>query len=305
MGKRIGVAVAICFCLTQLAAAQVVRFETTEGNFDMVLNPTNNPLLQGYVNNFLQYVNSDRYLGSWINRADKSNGQDFVLQMGGFFSATKRPPLTIDSTRPVAPFAPVAGVPAANIGLSNTVGTVALALPGDGQGGTDQNAGTSSFFVNLANNDFLDPNFTVFAKISDMTTINKIMDLNTVDRTTDAMFGAGQGNLGFASVPLQDNGFQVFIKRAFVVSDAMTVAQAIAGAKQSLSPAGSALPAQSSIEETPLLADSVGGGSNASGSSAISASPLVVSNPVPEPASAIAMLLGLLSLGFSPRRRRA
>src|SRR4051794_14705142 len=252
MRTRIGVALAICFCLTRLAAAQVVRFETTEGNFDMVLNPTNNPLLQGYVNNFLQYVNSDRYLGSWINRADKSNGQDFVLQMGGFFSATKRPPLTIDSTRPVAPFAPVAGVPAANVGLSNTVGTVALALPGDGQGGTDQNAGTSSFFVNLTDNSFLDKDFTVFAAIPDMTVVNQIMALSKVDRTADDAFGADPGNLAFSDVPLTDDGKLVFIKRAFVISDSLAVAKSISGVQSavSLSQAVAADGAESPVEST-------------------------------------------------------
>src|SRR3954464_13592445 len=100
MALRSGVAVAICLCLAGGATAQVVRFETTMGNFDMALTPTNNPALQGYVDNFLVYVTHDRYLGSWINRADKKDdGSDFVLQMGGFFSNPKRPPLTIDSTR--------------------------------------------------------------------------------------------------------------------------------------------------------------------------------------------------------------
>src|SRR3954471_11939842 len=98
MLKRIGVALAICYCFTRLAAAQVVRFETTMGDFDVVLNPTHNTLLQGYVDNFLNYVTSDRYLGSWINRDDAG----FVLQMGELFSNTKRPPVTVESTRPVA-----------------------------------------------------------------------------------------------------------------------------------------------------------------------------------------------------------
>ena len=40
------------------------------GDFDMVLNPTHNSRLQGHVDNMLQYVEEDRYLGSWINRAD-------------------------------------------------------------------------------------------------------------------------------------------------------------------------------------------------------------------------------------------
>jgi peptidyl-prolyl cis-trans isomerase A (cyclophilin A) len=206
--------------LTSSASGQVVRFETSLGDFDMVLNPTNNPRLQAHVDNMLQYVEDNRYRSSWINRADEG----FVLQMGGFYSHTKRPPLTIDSTRQVVPFAPVPGEPGIS-GLSNTVGTVSLALPG-GAGGTNQDAGTSSFFINLGNNSSLDADFTVFAAIADMTVVNQIMALMQVDRTTDPVFGAGPGNLAFTDVPVQNNGFQVFINRAFVVQDAMAVARA-------------------------------------------------------------------------------
>src|SRR5688572_18615924 len=101
---RIAIALGMCLLVGLPAAAQaVVRFETSIGSFDMVLNPTNNPLLQAHVDNMVRYVEDNRYNGSWINRAN----ENFVLQMGGFFSHTKRPPLTIASTRPVASFAPV------------------------------------------------------------------------------------------------------------------------------------------------------------------------------------------------------
>jgi cyclophilin family peptidyl-prolyl cis-trans isomerase len=211
-------------------AQEVVRFETSIGSFDMVLNPTNNPLLEAHAENMLNYVEGNRYNGSWINRAN----ENFVLQMGGFFSHTKRPPLTIASTRPVATFAPVEGEPADTIeGLSNTVGTVALALPG-GVGGTNQDAGTSSFFVNLTSNDFLDADFTVFAAIPDMTVINQIMALMQVDKTMDPAFGAGAGNLGFSDIPLQANGHQVFINRAFRLNDPLAIARARAGVQSTM-----------------------------------------------------------------------
>ncbi len=205
------------------ANGQVVRFETSLGDFDMVLNPTNNPRLQGHVDNLLQYVEGDYYRSSWINRADGS----FVLQMGGFFSDTKRPPLTIVSTRPVPAFEPVQGEPGI-AGLSNTVGTVSMALPG-GAGGTNQDGGTSSFFVNLGDNSALDMDFTVFAAVPDMTVVNQIMGLMKRDRTTEPQFGAGPGNLAFTDVPVQANGQQVFIRRAFVVEDTMAIAQAVGG----------------------------------------------------------------------------
>src|SRR4051794_39935290 len=309
MRTRIGVALAICFCLTRLAAAQVVRFETTAGNFDMVLNPTKNPQLQGYVDNFLHYVETDRYLGSWITRAadDPNNGANFVLQMGGFFSATKRPPLTASSTRPVATYDPVAGVPAASVGLSNTVGTVSLALPSDQNNQVFRDAGTSSFFINAANNKFLDNDFTVFAKVSDMTVVNKIMNLQTIDRTKDPAFSETPGDAGsFGEVPIQSDGFQVFIKRAFVVTDTLSALKAISDA-QSISPQSAANFGGSNAASS--LADSAGGstplfaGAGSSQASSASSS-LAASNAVPEPATISMALAGLVGAGFMTRRRR-
>ncbi|HEX5471155.1 MAG TPA: peptidylprolyl isomerase [Lacipirellulaceae bacterium] len=293
MTSRIGITTAILLCAATAVCGQTVRFETTMGNFDMVLNPTSNSALQGYVDNFLHYVNTDRYLGSWINRADTG----FVLQMGGFFSHTKRPPLTIDSTRPVAPYFPVAGVPADTLGLSNIIGTVALALPGDGMGGTNHDAGTSSFFVNLADNSFLDPDFTVFAAIPDMTVINQIMALTTIDRTNDSNFGATSGDLGFTNVPIQSDGFQVFIKRAFVITDAMTVAKDRAGIGATMSDSAAAFGAGSSAAD---FGNTISAADLASGSSA----PLLSPNTVPEPSCLLLAAFGSLALWFRSRRRR-
>src|SRR5690349_18577650 len=101
MISRFGIAVAVCLCMAVGApAADVVRFETTMGDFDMVLNPTNNSVLQNHVDNMLDYVNRGTYTGTWINRAAKNqDGSNFVLQMGGFYSQTSRPQDTIDQVR--------------------------------------------------------------------------------------------------------------------------------------------------------------------------------------------------------------
>src|SRR5262245_49193791 len=232
MTSRFGIAVAICLCMALGASAQVVRFETTMGDFDMVLNPTHNSVLQNHVDNMLDYVNRETYTGTWINRA--ANG--FVLQMGGFYSQTLLPQFSIDQVRNIRSFAPIEGHPAGdNPPLSNTVGTVALALSGNPDGSTNQNSGSSSFFVNLTSNTFLDPNFTVFAAIPDMTTINNIMALKTIDRTTDPNFPDQSGNLGLTDVPVQADGNQVFIKRAFVITDALQVAKDMAGVQSVMS----------------------------------------------------------------------
>jgi cyclophilin family peptidyl-prolyl cis-trans isomerase len=268
MLRRFCFVIALWALFISSAAAQVVRFETTVGEFDMVLNPTENSLLQDYVDNFVNYVEASSYNGSWINRADTG----FVLQMGGFYSNTRRPPATIDSTRNFATFAPVLGQPAADTGLSNTVGTVALALPGLPTGGTNQDAGTSSFFVNLSSNTFLDADFTVFAAIPNMTVINQIMALMTIDRTQDGDFGAGSGNLAFSDVPIDANGQQVFIKRAFVLSDTLAITRAMAG-----------------VQSTMAL-------SAAAGSSGSNASLLSAATSVPEPGTVALLLLSTAGL---------
>jgi cyclophilin family peptidyl-prolyl cis-trans isomerase len=284
MASRLGIAVAISMGLASWATAQVVRFETSIGEFDMVLNPTNNARLQGHVDNMLLYVENGAYNNSWINRADEG----FVLQMGGFYSHTVRPPKTIESTRPVNDFAPVQGEPMIT-GLSNTRGTVSLALPG-GAGGTNQDGGTSSFFVNLGSNTGLDADFTVFGAISNMAVIDQIMALTQIDRTTEPDFGAGTGNLAFSDVPLQANGFQVFIKRAFVIDDAMTVEQAAANVASTMALSAEAAGAALAATSAPL--QSAGGAGQLSSAS------------VPEPATAALILLGVSALAGSRLARR-
>lgn len=286
MLRRISCASFFCLLVASVASAQVVRFETSVGDFDMVLNPTNNPLLQGHVDNLISYVDANRYNCSVINRADTG----FVLQMGSFMPNTLRPPTTVEGFKNITTFAPIEGHPAAETGLSNTVGTVAMALPGDGMGGTNQDAGTSSFFVNLTSNTFLDPDFTVFAEISNMTTINAIMALDTVDLTQDPSFGAGAGNLAFTDVPLRDNGLMVLINRAFVLEDAMAIAAAMAGAGAGGS--ASAFPSGGSAASASAPLPDV--------SSAVAAN----ASAVPEPATITLMLLGMLgALGLRRNRR--
>ena len=278
MASRFGLAVAICLGMVSAAAAQVVRFETTMGDFDMVLNPTNNPRLQAHVNNMVQYVENGNYKSSWINRAVDG----FVLQMGGLFSHTKRPPLTIDSTRGVATFAPVPGEPAMETGLSNTVGTVSLALQGAPMNRANQDSGTSSFFINVGDNSSLNLDFTVFAALPDMTVINQIMALpsrDLTDPTRQPSFGVEPNTLTYSDVPIMANGFQVFIKRAFIVTDAMAVAQAAAGAQSVIAQSAA------SFNEGPASAP-------------------LLSNSVPEPASLLTALVAALSVWLFTRRRR-
>jgi cyclophilin family peptidyl-prolyl cis-trans isomerase len=293
MTSRLGIAVAICLCMAGGALAQVVRFETTMGDFDMVLNPTHNSVLQNHVDNMVQYINRETYTGTWINRA----ASGFVLQMGGFYSQTLLPQFSNDQVRNLRGLNPIQGHPAGdNPPLSNTVGTVALALSGNQDGSTNQNSGSSSFFVNLTSNTFLDPNFTVFAAIPDMTVINNIMALKTIDRTTDPNFPGQSGNLGLTDVPVQADGDQVFIKRAFMITDAMQVAKDMAGVQSVMTQsAQSFTSAPDNIVQSPAA-----GLSTSPGLSSGSLSP----NSVPEPSAALLAIFGALGLGRCGLRRR-
>jgi cyclophilin family peptidyl-prolyl cis-trans isomerase len=309
MASRFGFTVALCLCMAGAATAQVVRFETTMGNFDLVLNPTHNALLQDQVDNFLHYVNENSYLGSWINRAAKgNNNEDFVLQMGSVFSNTKRPSLTSESIRPVTTIAPVASVPIQLTGLSNTVGTVSLALqPGNA------NSGTSSFFINLADNSFLDDQgFTVFAQVSDLTVVKAIMQLPTIDRRDDPLFGADPNDEAtFGSVPVQSDGFQVLIKRAFVLTDTLSAAKAIAGAgalveesqAAAQSAIASALASDSSSSPFDTSATNLSDLSASSSFGESGASELS-SGAVPEPSSIFLAAMGLFGLSQLARPQR-
>jgi len=218
--------------------------------------------------------------------------------MGGFYSQTKRPQMSAENVRNIRGLLPVQGEPAAeNPGLSNTVGTVALALSGKADGsGTNQDSGSNSFFINLTSNTFLDPDFTVFAAIPDMTVANQIMALSTLDRTQDPEFGADSGNLAFSKVPVQANGFQVFIKRAFLITDAMTIAKDTAGVQSVMSQS-----AQNFASAPDSIVSSPGAALSTSTSSS---SPGLLSNNVPEPASFAMGLSGLISFAFFTFRRR-
>jgi peptidyl-prolyl cis-trans isomerase A (cyclophilin A) len=185
--------------------AQTVRFETSVGNFDVDLLPGYAPL---NVENLLSYVTTGRYDNTVIHRAQ----DNFVVQMGAFSSATPEPPADTSGFSPIATDPPVEGEPAQETGLSNTVGTVALALPGS-MFGTNQDGGTSSFFVNGGDNSFLDGDFTVFGTVPDMTTINAIF---AAPDFPDAASQYG-GGLTYSDMPLTPEGNLIMINSAYVV----------------------------------------------------------------------------------------
>jgi len=95
------------------------------------LDPVKAPLSTA---NFLKYVAAGHYDGTIFHRVIA----DFVVQGGGFTPDMKQ--------KPTAP--PI--VNEADNGLSNRRGTVAMART------PDPHSASSQFFINLADNDFLD-----------------------------------------------------------------------------------------------------------------------------------------------------
>ena len=129
-----------------------VDVRTNVGTIRLELYPGKAPKT---VENFLQYVRDGHYNGTVFHRVIDG----FMIQGGGFDGAFKQKP-----TRP-----PIANEaqPAVKAGLTNTVGTIAMART------ADPASATAQFFINVGDNAFLnwgDPRsdgngYAVFGKV--------------------------------------------------------------------------------------------------------------------------------------------
>ena len=108
----------------------MIRFTTNKGVFDVELNEAAAPKT---CENFLQYVRSGFYSGTIFHRVISG----FMIQGGGF-----EPGLQQKETK-----APIENE--ANNGLKNDKYTIAMART------NDPHSATSQFFINVADNDFL------------------------------------------------------------------------------------------------------------------------------------------------------
>ncbi len=127
--------------------SSTVRFETTHGACTIELFAKEAPIS---VANFLQYVDEGFYDGTIFHRIVPG----FVIQGGGltadFRSQPTRAPIRNEATN----------------GLKNARGTLSMART------SDINSATSQFFVNLADNEFLDHNdrdygYAVFGRVTE------------------------------------------------------------------------------------------------------------------------------------------
>jgi peptidyl-prolyl cis-trans isomerase A (cyclophilin A) len=125
----------------------MVILSTSLGDITIELLPDKAPTS---VANFLEYIDAGFFDGTIFHRVIPG----FMVQCGGM-----RPDLTEKKTRP-----PIENE--AKNGLKNLRGTLAMART------QDINSATSQFFINLADNDFLndgsrDFGYAVFGKVSD------------------------------------------------------------------------------------------------------------------------------------------
>lgn len=136
-------------------------FKTNLGSFKIELDEKNAPIT---TRNFIDYVNSGFFNGTIFHRV--ING--FMIQGGGF-----TPDMEQKDTKP-----PIANE--SNNGLKNDAYTVAMART------SVPDSATSQFFINVANNDFLNYpaqdgfGYCVFGKVTEgMETIDKIKNMAT------------------------------------------------------------------------------------------------------------------------------
>src|SRR5687767_9314099 len=129
-----------------MAADPQVDIKTNEGTIRLELYPAKAPKS---VENFLQYVKDGHYNGTVFHRVIPG----FMIQGGGMnkdmAQKKTRAPIPIESKN----------------GLRNEIGTLAMART------ADPNSATAQFFINIADNGFLDYpgqdgyGYTVFGKV--------------------------------------------------------------------------------------------------------------------------------------------
>lgn len=158
---RKGLGIVLSLLALPVFAAPVVDLNTNLGVIRIDLNQQKAPET---VANFMHYVREGFYNGTIFHRVIAG----FVIQGGGYDThyqkKTTRAPIASESQN----------------GLKNQRGTIAMART------SDPHSATSQFFINLKNNDYLNPGgadafgYTVFGQVIDgMDVVDKIAALPT------------------------------------------------------------------------------------------------------------------------------
>ena len=162
-----------------LITGTAIQMQTTQGNIPLLLTDAATPQT---VANFVHYINAGLYSSTIIHRSVPG----FVIQGGGYLTDANH----------ISTFTPVVGEHT----LSNTVGTIAMALS------TGPNSGTSEWFINLGDNSTsLDGTgnggpFTAFGNViyNGMAVVNTITGLQIINAS------GGVPNSPFTTLPVQN-----------------------------------------------------------------------------------------------------
>src|SRR5689334_3863229 len=150
-----------------VSGGTLAQFRTVFGDIEVELYDQDKPIT---VSNFMHYVQSGAYQNEFAHRIVPG----FVIQGGGF-SITNRG-TTNWSIASVPNFGNITNEFGVGRKFSNTNGTIAMAKLGG-----DTNSASSQWFINLANNSFLDANdtnnlFVVFGHVIKGTNILTIFN---------------------------------------------------------------------------------------------------------------------------------
>lgn len=175
-----------------------VRMSTSAGTIVLRLRKDVAPAT---VANFLAYANNGRFDNVFFTRSE-NNPNPFVIQ-GGSLQITDdgQDASDIVATKRDAAVADENSLPGA---LSNTIGTLSFAKSGP-------NTATNQFFINLADNSFLDSptrtdgGFTPFAEITSGLAVAQAINQKPVANLTPQIgTAASSTNTGVSNVPVND-----------------------------------------------------------------------------------------------------
>ncbi|MFD2166092.1 peptidylprolyl isomerase [Thalassotalea euphylliae] len=149
-----------------------VRVETSMGSFTLQLDRLKARIT---TNNFLSYVVNKDFDKTIFHRVE----EDYLIQAGGY---------TSDFTE-ITPYEPIFNE--SGNGLKNKLGSIAMAKQL-----SDAHSATSQFFINLNNNDNLDPGrdwgYAVFGEV--------VEGFDVIDAISQVEVGVGP-KLGYPTVP--------------------------------------------------------------------------------------------------------
>ncbi len=151
------------------ANATEVRFDTSLGSFTISLDAAHAPKTAA---NFLRYVNEKHFDGTVVYRIVPG----FVIQMGSYDaqggSKSAHAPIALESGN----------------GLKNLRGTVSMARSGE------PNSATAEFFVNLSDNDSLDPEAGAAPNATGYAVFGKVVEgMSVVDKIAAVQTGGSHG----------------------------------------------------------------------------------------------------------------